>query len=521
MCFAPATWTPTAVILAALVLGSLPGQGPTAPLPSPPAAPTAEERVLHLGRDLLDRNDPVEALACFRRAQRLVPHAEQVWPWLGRCHLELAAPGLTLRYLAAAPSGLPRAEHAALEVRARLRARDFDGALARAETALREPESAACSELLAAYGSALFRQQRNDEAAAAYARVLEFDPLCVEAHIRLGSGLTAARVTELAPDLDRGVRLAQQGAYAAAIEAFGRVLTLVPGHPIAHRLLGEALLNQKYWQSMPATAPEFARLRAAWPEHALDLGVVAQFIPAFADLGPDRRAAVCRALTLFHTRLPRLVVMGGCHDLLAELERTTDAPGRAGLRGRKTFDGRVWDDVRGMGGLRAATGIESLDDATQFGFDTLAHELAHQVHLYTFSPLQRLRLRELYQAARQRNGFLDFYAASNEAEYFGQGVEAFISLAKRPGREVTHGHTRFELLRVDPDLHAFILEIVDFDPLHQPRARADLLAASAAAALRCGRWDDLCTAAELMDDGPGKVEWRAVAARAAALGFTR
>lgn len=493
------------------------GQGPATPHPSPPPESAAADQVLRRGSDLLERNDPVEALAWVRRAQLLVPDVRQVWPWLGRCHLELGAADLSLRYLLAGDGALAPAEHAALEVRARLRARDFEGATARAEVALRLRGADRCSELLAAYASALFRQQRNDEASRIYRQVLALDPMFVEAHVRLGSGLTPPCDPAPHPELRRGVELAARGDHAGAIAAFQRVLSAAPDHPIAHRLLGETLLNQRYEQSMPAAAVEFARLRGAWPEPAIDERILPQFMAAWPQLSAERRAAARRALALFHGRLTRLVAMGGCHDLLGELERTTDADARAALRGRRTFDGRVWDDVRGMGGLRAATGIESLDEAAQFGFDTLAHELAHQVHLYTFSSVQRARLRELYQAALQRGGCLDFYAASNEAEYFGQGVEAFVSLAKRPGREVTHGHTRFELLRVDPDLHAFIATVVDFDPLAVPEARPRLLVAAAAAALRCGRWEDVGTAADLMQ-GEDRAVWRRLADRALWLG---
>ena len=61
-----------------------------------------------------------------------------------------------------------------------------------------------------------------------------------------------------------------------------------------------------------------------------------------------------------------LIAKGGRHDLMLEAERTTDHAQRASLRGRRTFDGRVWDDVRGIGGLRAATDIEALVIALYF-----------------------------------------------------------------------------------------------------------------------------------------------------------
>jgi hypothetical protein len=171
----------------------------------------------------------------------------------------------------------------------------------------------------------------------------------------------------------------------------------------------------------------------------------------------------------------------------------------------------VWDDVRGIGGLQAATGIEALDEAAQAGFDTLAHELAHQVHYYAFGPRERARIRALYTAARAHGRCLDYYAASNEAEYFAQGVEAFSSFGKRPGCETTHGHTRFELRRTDPELYDLVAELVDRDPLRDERRRQPLLVAAIEVALRCGRAEDALTAAEQLASGPLRERWTAVA----------
>lgn len=464
--------------------------------PAPaPGRPTGEI-TLAVGRDLLERHDPVGALAVFRQLRIEAPAPLEPRLGLARCHLDLGAADLALRYVAEGPPN--HVERLAIEVRALLRAREFDAALAVAERAMGSPGARSSAELLAAHASALFRQQRNDEAAALYQRVLRLDATHVEAHIRLGSGLQPPGTWDVPARLELGVAHARAGAHADAIRAYAAVLAAAPGHPIAHRLLGEALLAQRWVGSMPAMSPEFAQLEVLTPVPVLDAALAEQFLPGFGALSPSRRRAALRALGLFAGYLPRLVAIGGRHDLLAETERTTDAAARSALRGRRTFDGRVWDDVRGMGGLRAATGIESLDEALQFGFDTLAHEVAHQAHLYGFSQVNRQRLRALYQKAKAEDRFLDYYAASNEAEYFGQGVEAFASLAKAPGQETTHGHTRFELLRVDPALHDFIAGVSDWDPLRDVALREPLLVAAAEVALRCGRWADAVTAVRLL-----------------------
>lgn len=466
------------------------------------------------GVELLEREDPIGAWRAFQRIglDEAAPGVDDL-VGLGRAHLLSGRSGEALRYAEAALRLEPRHQEAmALCVRALIRIRAFDAAVQRAETFDRRVVAGA--ELLAARGSALFRVQRIDDAALAYRRTVALDPLHAEAHLRLGSGLLAPGPAPIGGELRRAVVLAGRGELAAAAVALQTVLSDTPDHAVAHRLLGEVLFQQRAELSMANRDAAFAALRAAVPATSA-LGLpAAVFIPGYGELTPTRRAVVDRALCTFARHLRKIVAVGATHDLLRELERTTDAETRAVLRGKRTFDGRVWDDVRGVGGLQAATGIEALDEAAQFGFDTLVHEVAHQVHFFAFTPVQRARLKDLYQRALRENRCLDYYAASNEAEYFGQGVEAFVALGKRPGGETTHGHTRFELLRVDPDLYEFVAGLLDADPLADPVRREGVLAACVQVALRCGRPEDAETAAALMTPGPERERWLA-AARAA------
>jgi tetratricopeptide (TPR) repeat protein len=466
------------------------------------SAPALAAQLASHGRALLLGDDLVQALATFRKLRAEYPDDVEGLLGLGEAHLRLGHADLAAVY--ARSAGLhpdARGRATALEVQALLRARSFERALEVSSAAVAELEDPG-PELLAAYASALFRLQRTSDAAAAYRRVLAEVPLHPEAHVRLGSGLIEPGDVPFLPELEACVAEMRRGDLDEAIASLLEVVHDHPDHPVAHRLLGEALLGREARASFVAHAGEFARLREALPVPEPSGDAARQFLPAFSELSSPRRTVAARALALFASLLPRLVTMGGRHDLLLELERTTEASSRASLRGKRTFDGRVWDDVRGIGGLRAATGIEALDEAYDFGFDTLAHEIAHQAHLYGFKPVDRQRVRELYRAASAEHRFLDYYAANNEAEYFGQGVEAFASFGKRPGREPTHGHTRFELYRVDRPLYDFIAELVDFDPLRDVATRRVLLPAAIELALRCGRPEDALVAAEMMDEGP-------------------
>lgn len=468
------------------------------------------------GRELLESEDPLGAWDAFRRA---IVHGGDTVACrigLGRTHLMLGQSFFAIAWAEAALGGDPDSQDGmALCVRALIRARQFDAAVQRAVSFVaRTPEASA--DLQAARASALFRVQRIEEAAAVYQRVIAQDPLHAEGHLRLGSGLLGPVTVTIPADLTRAVAALVAGDRTTAIALLQQVLTTDPGHPIAHRLLGETLFAQKAAQCMAATDPAFAALAAAMPVPDVRHLPVAEFLPGYEHLSLARRRVVDRTAAMFARHLSKLVVVGGRHDLLRELERTTDAEARANLRGKRTFDGRVWDDVRGVGGVQAATGIEALDEAAAFGFDTLAHEVAHQAHYFTFTPLQRARIRSLYNKALAEGRCLDYYAASNEAEYFGQGVEAFASLGKRPGGETTHGHTRFELYRVDRDLHDFLAGVVDFDPLAMPGRRERVLEAAIGVALRAGRAQDAVVAAGMLAPGPLRDRWLAAAESAAA-----
>jgi hypothetical protein len=452
--------------------------------------------------DQLRREDPIGARASFRALREIEPEGVAALVGLGRVELLLGRPEVALGYAdRALDLDEGHGEAMALRVRSLIRARRFGDALSCSTRAVAQPRNGV--EVLAAHASALFRTQQNDEARLCYEQVVAAEPLHAEAHLRLGSGLLPPSAAVVSPALSRAIRTLRAGQLVTARDEFLGVLKSEPGHPIAHRLLGETLYRIRGEDCLASTHVAFREVRELSRGPSLDLDVVGVFVPGFEALSRERREAVLRALQLFASRLPTLVRKGGSHELLAEEVRTTDSPARAALRGRRTFDGRVWDDVRGIGGLRAATGIEALDEAATYGFDTLAHEVAHQVHLHGFDRRSiGVRIRAAFDEAIVEGRCLDYYAASNYAEYFGQGVEAFHCLVKRPSTEATHCHTRFELLRTDPALHDLIAELVDFDPLARGRKeRERLLAACVEAALAVGRVEDALTAVAMLEQG--------------------
>jgi tetratricopeptide (TPR) repeat protein len=93
-----------------------------------------------------------------------------------------------------------------------------------------------------------------------------------------------------------------------------------------------------------------------------------------------------------------------------------------------TFDNRQWMDIRGVGS--GATGIEYLERGAHLERNVLAHEYAHLYHGRILTDREDRRIRALYHDAMENDHPLDYYAANNESEYFGQGYAGFLSEQK-------------------------------------------------------------------------------------------
>jgi hypothetical protein len=181
-----------------------------------------------------------------------------------------------------------------------------------------------------------------------------------------------------------------------------------------------------------------------------------RLVPGYDRLLPRERRVVDAALRPFADRIPTLLARGVTHQILGLDEGICDAPERRWLLWRHTVDGRAYRGLRGVGGRNAATGLEALFTAAAFRYDTFAHEFAHQVHRVALTDEERAVIHRLYLAARAEHRCLDFYAASNEFEYFAQGYEAFLSVVKSPFAHYLRRHTRGELRDRDPALFRMI-----------------------------------------------------------------
>lgn len=149
-------------------------------------------------------------------------------------------------------------------------------------------------------------------------------------------------------------------------------------------------------------------------------------------------------------------------------KKMTDLPQFAHLHGQHTFDGRVWDDVRGSGGTPAPDGsfaiavpeenltaIPGVKDSYGPGYNVGMHEFAHSLHNKGTTPAQRRRITDLYAARRRAGGpWTEAYGASNDQEYFAQSTNCYFGKNAGVGQ-----NGRAWLQANDPPMFAFLEEL--------------------------------------------------------------
>lgn len=292
----------------------------------------------------------------------------------------------------------------------------------------------------AAYLAAQAARQRRamDEAMAHYDEALERHP------------------TFFAALLSRAALALENDDVACAETLARRALALDPQHPLPHLQLSLVNLarHEAAVRELGARIPHIA-----FPETTDQPEDLEAVFPNYAELTPRQQQVVLATIVPLAHLLPRLRRCGARHWILPLDRLLGDLPGCEPLAERATFDGRYYGSLRGVGGVVTVSGVETLRVVEYGGFNTLAHEFAHQVHSCALDAPTLERIEKLYEAAVREGRTLDYYAASDKFEYFAQGYEAYVSTVKRRPAGPTAGHTRDELARRDPQLFALFEEL--------------------------------------------------------------
>jgi tetratricopeptide (TPR) repeat protein len=387
--------------------------------------------LLAAGRLALDRRDFERAKLCFERAlekaQRPVDKA-QALRGLGQRHYQL---------------------------------REFDASLQELEQGIAAERTA---DGLAALADTLIRLGRTEDAIAAAEAAVALNRHHEAAHYLLGNGYARENYSQLSARLGDGfaplmadVRRAsdafEQGDFDRALQISFTVLERCPQLGRAHAIAAKALESQRF--RIDVHRADYERRFAATPMPVVP--GIERYVLNWKDLSPRHQKRVALSVAPWKAFIPVLVEGGATHFIKPMWMRLSETPQAHALKdARIDYDSRLWDDVRGMGGYFTVTGIEDVERSIFDKYNTVLHELTHQVH-GVLTANQAREIQALYQQAKARdaktrNGFLSRYAGGSVWEYFAEGANAEAS----PRRDAYDGReiVRERLIDIDPALRA-------------------------------------------------------------------
>lgn len=272
-------------------------------------------------------------------------------------------------------------------------------------------------------------------------------------------------VLALAPDnikalIGKGASAYHRGRFEDSLKWFRQALSINPDYGLAHYGVAQSLLRLKDAVNVKRAGIE-KRFAAREAQEAPFLRDV--FIN-YARLDPDLQKIIRLSVRPLRSFLKTAKDKGATFYITPFHMIQSEAPGMAGIHGQRTFDGRLWDDVKGLGGPNALSGEDWERDVKYLRYNVVAHEFTHQVHGLMPKEL-RDEVKRLFEKAKKERLTLDFYADFNEFEYLATGVEAYVSEEKLADQKIAYGHTRAELVSRDPDLYSLIERLDKKDAL--------------------------------------------------------
>jgi predicted Zn-dependent protease len=350
--------------------------------------------------------------------------------------------------------------------------RDWDGSLAELQLALTEHTTPTVLEALA---NTLIRLGRTDEAISAVEWGVRLDPYHDPSHYLLGNGYARKNYTQLAAAYpqafadaagrksiasadaalaagnrdaarksyasivaahagwaDACVRLAsldfEDGRFAEARDGCFAALAACPEYGRAHAVLAKALESQRFVIDVHRADYERRFASAAMPQ----IPGIDKFVTNWKSLAPRHQKRVALSIAPWKAFVPVLIDGGATFYIKPMYMLLSECPESATLHDQRIdYDSRLWDDVRGAGGFHTITGIEDVERLIFDRYNTVTHELTHQVHAVLPADDSR-RIQDTYRRAKVRDdsthdAFLSRYAGGSVYEYFAEGANALVS----------------------------------------------------------------------------------------------
>lgn len=248
-----------------------------------------------------------------------------------------------------------------------------------------------------------------------------------------------------------------RGEFEAAMEHFFEALKLVPDYGRAHNGVAKCLEQLRLSENVYRDADQAAFDAKPFPQ----IPLVEQYVLNWESLSERHKKQVAISIEPWKAYIPVLVASGSHHYIKPLHEKLSEVPGLETIADQRiSYDSRLWDDVRGCGGYTTVTGIEDVERSIYNKYNTVLHELTHQVH-GVFPPLDQEKIEDLYREASAIDAggkeiFVSRYQGSSVWEYFAEGMNSYFSPNRNAYdiREIT----KERLFKLDPRL----VELLEF-----------------------------------------------------------
>jgi len=338
---------------------------------------------------------------------------------------------------------------------------DFDASITHLNASL---DAHADADGLVAAAETLIRLARTSDAITALEQAIRLNPYHEMGHYLLGNGYARRNYTELATrygsELEAAAKLVrgasdafERGEYDTVRRLAIEALAHCPDYGRAHHALAKGLEMQRY--AIDVHRADYERRFAEQPMPVVP--GIEQYVVNWKSLSPRHQKRVALSVAPWKTFVPVLVAGGSTFFIKPIYLKLSESPGLEVLKDQRiNTDSRLWDDVRGAGGFVTVTGIEDVERTIADKYNTVLHEMTHQVH-GVLTADQGRAIQDLYRRAKERevvthNAFLSRYASGTVWEYFAEGANALLS----PQRDAFDPRdvVRERLAVLDPDLMA-------------------------------------------------------------------
>ncbi len=295
------------------------------------------------------------------------------------------------------------------------------------------------AEVLYQTGVTLIRVGRTNEAIDMFEEAVRWNPAHELAHYYLGNGYARLNYSQLADSVPAALALATDLTLEAskvwtardfnqARALFEQALKELPAFGRAHNGLAKAIEGVRMTVNVHRAEDEKLFASQVMPV----VPQIEKYVLNWSELSARHQKQVAIAVAPWKAYIPLLVESHSHHFIKPLHYRLSECPGVESLKDERiSYDSRLWDDVRGCGGYTTVTGIEDVERSIFFAYNTVLHELTHQVH-GCFPPNDIQALDDAFETARKRDDggtptFMSRYQASSVWEYFAEGANGYYS----------------------------------------------------------------------------------------------